>query len=590
MRRLALIAILGAAACHGPAVSSGDMNTGGKTTGAGGSGMTTGGTGGTTGGAGGSGGSGGAGGSGGTGGVDEPRHMCDAAGKSEVAGPRLLRRLTGKEVDASVRAVFGFDGTQWDSNLLPPDPASINGFTNNVERLTVGEDYARGALDTARKLADLVTGDDHLGRLLPCAPQGDEACASTFLDQYATRLYRRPLTQAERARYLGLHTKVRAKSDFKAWVYWTTMTMMQSPHVLYRSELGEPVGAGKYKLTAHEVSTALAFTFTGAPPSRELIQLASTGKLETADQIEMAARSLVFEAPGRVRPAFREMMASFADQWLGLSPLANIKKDEAAFPQFTAEVQESMAGETRQFIDSVVFDQLGKPADLLTASHTYVDATLAKFYGYDVAPAAGFVKVPRKAGWGLGLLAQGSLLAIEAHSLSTSPTKRGYMIRARILCGEVPPPPDMVDPLPEPTEAETTRKRYEELHTKAASCKGCHELLDPIGFGFEKLDAVGRFRAREGAFDIDDSGKIVNTSAGDVTFRGAGELSQAVARLPEVSDCMASFMASHAFGLDHRQTSCLVRNAADELRAGKISVVDFYIRMARSEHFRTRVQ
>jgi len=281
-------------------------------------------------------------------------------------------------------------------------------------------------------------------------------------------------------------------------------------------------------------------------------------------------------------------MMSFADQWLGLSPLANLKKDEAAFPEFTPAVQESLAEETRRFVASVIFDQKGKPADLLTAPYTFVDATLAQFYGFGSAPAAGFVRADRPPGWGTGLLAQGSLLAIEAHSLATSPTKRGYLVRTRLLCGTVPPPPNQVDPLPEPTEAETTRERYEKLHAKLPLCATCHEMIDQIGFGLEKLDAVGRYRAKEGRFDIDDSGRITGTSAGTLTFTGATELAQKVAGLPEVADCMAKFMASNAFGLDHHDTTCLVRNAADDLRSGRISIVDFYIRMARSEHFRVR--
>jgi hypothetical protein len=535
-------------------------------------------------------GSGGSG-AGGSGAVTDPPATlrCESPGTGDLPGPRLLRRLTSPEVDATVRAVFGFDAAAWQGNSLPPDPASLDGFTNNVDRLTVGEDYARGALETAQKVAELVTADAHLTRLLPCAAQGDAACAGTFLDRYATRLYRRPLTAAERARYLALHTAVRAKADFKTWAHWATMTLLQSPNVLYRSELGEPAGGGRWKLTPYEVATALAFTFTGEPPTTELLALAGGNKLETADQLEAAARTLVYQAPGKVRPAFRELMLSFADQWLGLSPLANLKKDEQAFPQFTAAVQESMAEETRRFIANVIFEEQGKPADLLTAPYTFVDATLANFYGL-APPASGFAKVTRRDGWGLGLLAQGSLLAIEAHSLKTSPTKRGYLVRTRLLCGSVPPPPDMVDPLPEPTEAETTRQRYEQLHVKAASCRACHETIDQIGFGLEKLDAVGRHRAKEGAFDIDDSGRIVTTSAGTLDFRGPSELARAVASLPEVADCMASFMAGNAFGLDHRNTACLVRSATAELRAGRMSIAEFYVKLARSEHFRFRVQ
>ena len=55
--------------------------------------------------------------------------------------------------------------------------------------------------------------------------------------------------------------------------------------------------------------------------------------------------------------------------------------------------------------------------------------------------------------------------------------------------------------------------------------------------------------------------------------------------LPETSDCMAAFMASFAFGLDHHDVACTVRTAAAELRAGHIGLADFYVRLARAPHF-----
>jgi hypothetical protein len=505
----------------------------------------------------------------------------------ESVGKRVLRRLTIGELDATVRSVFGFDAAAWAGPVVPPDPASLDGFGNNVDRLTVSPDYARGALDTARSVATLVASDQVMQRLLSCSSSGGPPCASTFISTFGPRLYRRPLTPAEQSRYLSLYEKVSKQGDFRSFVYWATMTMLQSPNVLYRSELGEPDGGGRFKLTQYEIASSLSYTFTGGPPSVELTQMAATNRLSTADQIETAARGLVFDASQKVRPEFRNVMLRFADEWLGLSILDNVKKDDTAYPDFTTAIQGSLGEETRRFLSSVVFDERGTPAQLLTAPYTFVDSKLAKFYGFG-ASAADFTKVERPAGWGVGLLAQGGLLAVEAHSETTSPTKRGYLVRTRMMCGVVPPPPAVVTPLPEPTGAETTRKRYEDVHVAEASCKGCHRLLDMIGFGFEKLDAVGRFRAKENNFDIDDSGELAITSLGDIKFTGPKELAEQVAKLPETSDCMASYMAAFAMGVSQPNASCLVKSAASELRGGA-SLLDFWVRMARSEHFRTRV-
>jgi hypothetical protein len=534
----------------------------------------------------------GPGGGNGGGGVIPPAPSAQAAcptGGQETMGKRSLRRLTGPELEATIRAAFNLDKTQWPGVTTPPDASSADGFTNNVDRLTVGPDYVRGVLDSGRAVARLVSSPAVLGKLLPCglgAGTGTEMvpCAQQFVTTFGPRLYRRPLTPAEQARYADLMLKT-GRADFKNFAYWATLTMLQSPRVLYRSELGKPDGSGKFKLTSHEVASALAYTLTGGPPDAALLQLAAGDRLQTADQIEAAAKALVYDAAGKVKPAFAGIMQGFVNDWVGLSTLSNLEKNAAAFPGFKG-VQEAMGEETRRFLSAVLFDGKGSTAELLTAPYTVVNGALARYYG--MTPAGeDYARVDRPGGWGVGLLAQGSFLAVEAHSLTTSPTKRGYFVRTRLLCQQVPPPPPVVSELPPPTEAETTRQRYETLHAADPACKGCHALFDPIGFGFERLDATGRHRDKEGRFDIDDRGVVTSTSAGDLSFTGASELASAIAKLPEVSDCVASYAAAYAFGLSQSNAACLVRSAAEKLRTGA-SLVDFYIAMARSEHFRLR--
>jgi hypothetical protein len=511
-------------------------------------------------------------------------------GEMETVGRRALRRLTASEFEATVRAAFSLDATAWKGPSLPPDPASLDGFGNNVDRLTVGPEYARRVLDSSRDVAKLIATDAFLTKNLPCGlGAGDgltlQPCGMTFVKTYGAKLYRRPLTNAEMARYMDLFSKV-GRASFKNFVHWAVLTMLQSPRVLYRSELGTAAG-GKYTLTPYEVASSLAYTFTGGPPTDELLMAAAGNRLQTADQIEAAAKALVFDAAGKVRPAFANQIAKFTEDWMGISSISNLKKDDQQFPDFTPEIQDALAEETRRFVAGALFDDKATPATLLTAPYTFVDARLAKYYGLP-AGGADFTKAMRPANAGLGLLGQGSFLSVEAHSQTTSPTKRGYFVRTRLLCGIVPPPPPVVGDLPPPTEGNTTRERYEKLHVADPSCKGCHMMMDQIGFAFEHLDATGRYREKEGRFDIDDSAKIAGTTMGDLNVKGATELSTALAKLPEVQSCMASYMAAYAFGVSQKNASCLVASATKDLRGG-MSLVDFYIRMARSEHFRTRM-
>jgi hypothetical protein len=503
----------------------------------------------------------------------------------ETVGRRALRRLTNAELETSIRSAFTLTAQQWPGVNLPPDSGSLDGFTNNVDRLTVGGDYASGTLDGGKIVAGLVSTDPLLAQLLPCSTKGDAACADTFVTTFGAKLYRRPLTAAEKARYLALYDKVTKQADFRSFVYWATTTMLQSPNVIYRSELGQADGS-RFKLTPYEVASQLSYTFTGGPPSAELLALAAANQLSTPDQVEAAARALVFDG-ANVKPAFREVLMHFSDQWLGLTGLSNLKKDVTSFPDFNDQVQASMGEETRRFLSAVLLEQRGTVANMLTAPYTFVDSTLAKYYGFGAGSGTDFAKATRPTEWGVGLLAQGSMLAVQANSLSTSPTRRGHLIRTRLLCGVVPPPPPVVGPIQPPSEARTTRERYESLHSANPSCKACHLTMDPIGFSLEHLDAAGRYRPMEGKFAINDSGTVTGTSAGDLTVNGASGLATALSTLPEVNDCVSSYVAAYALGVAHESASCLVSGATADLRAG-MSLVDFYVRMARSEHFRVR--
>jgi hypothetical protein len=517
---------------------------------------------------------------------DDPRNLCES-GEADIAGPRLLRRLTTTEYTASVRAVFGLSSGEWAGPALPADPAARDGFTNNVDRLLVDESYARGLETTAHDVAEAVIAPTRLGQVLPCANAGGRTCAGTYLDTIGRRVYRRPLTDDERGRYLSLFDRVSAQDDFATWVEWATVAMLTSPHFVYRSELGAKDG-DTYRLTGYELATALAFTLTGAPPTDALLDRAASGALDTPAGIATTARELAIDpASGKARLAMRSVFRGFTEQWLGLSSLGNLVKSPESFPGFTADVRAAMGRETSAFIDHVVFDQGGDMTDLLTSPVSVVEPTLAAYYGWTGVGGAEGGATMRPDGWGVGLLAQGSLLAINAGNAFTSPTQRGLLVRERLLCGDMPPPPPVVGDLPAPTPTSTTRQRYEQ-HTGNPTCSGCHQMMDPIGFAFEHLDATGKYRETENGFPIDTSGHIAGLDQ-DVIVNGPVELANALANRPEPAQCMAAFMASSAYGLDHHDSQCLVSSLADQLARGELSIVDYYIALTSTQHFTRRV-
>jgi hypothetical protein len=501
-----------------------------------------------------------------------------ATGPGDAAGPRMLRRLTTPEWEASVRFALAAAPA---ASTLPPDAAAKNGFTNNAERLVVNDTFADRLFESAKAAAVLASTEPQLSTLLPCAKTGGEACARSYLGTVGRRVYRRPLTEPEVQRYLSLYAKVVPKVGFAAWVKWATVALLQSPHAVYRSELGSEAGA----LSSYEIASALAFTYTGAPPDDALLNAAATAGLDSRDQVVATARRLVLDDAGAVRPKAKEMLLAFARQWANLSKLDVLTKRADKYPQWNEGVRASMRQEIEGFFTRVVADQKGTVADLLTAPYTLVDSNLAGYYGFGTA-GTGLQLTQRPAKYGVGFLAQGAVLAIRANSEASSPTQRGAFVRSHLLCVDPPPPPPNIGALPAPTATNTTRERYEMMHAASSGCAGCHKGIDPIGFALEHFDSAGRYRDTENGFPINDAA-LLTLEGKEISFTGATELANFVAQDKRSSSCLAAYVASFAFGLDHHEMPCLASTPTAALSSGG-SIVEYFISLAGTPHFRQR--
>ena len=455
---------------------------------------------------------------------DSPQARCE---ESKI-GPPMLRRLTRHEFDMTIRAVFPEIEASFDGVALGADTISAQGFGNDADVLVVSEQTAREILDTAEHVAELVAAPEALAALLPCSTTtADAGCAETFAEDYGERLFRRPLSAGERAEYLELFSSVDADAGFTAGLKWMLVALLQSPHVVYRSELGADSEDGRRTLQGWELATALAYDFSGRPPDAELRARGADGSLADPEARVAEARRLLGT------PAGRDTVHRFFEDWLDYREVASKQRPDV--PEFEA-VREAMAEETRRFIESVVFDDDGGVDTLLLADYTHLDGSLAAYYGYGEA-SGDFAMVPRPESWSVGLLAQGSLLAANAHVTASSPTRRGLLVYERFLCQERPPVPADVPPISDPSPGvTTTRQRYEEEHMVSEACRSCHQLFDPVGFGFEHFDAAGRFRQEEAGLPIDASGELPAGIVGDgPTFDGLTGLSQTLADAPERS-------------------------------------------------------
>ena len=211
-------------------------------------------------------------------------------------------------------------------------------------------------------------------------------------------------------------------------------------------------------------------------------------------------------------PRSRALFDGFGTQWLGLGDLKTKTFDPAKFPQMSADLRDAMIDEARLFFDSIVRENLSV-IRFIDSDYTFLNAPLAALYGMEAAvngPEMRRVSLtdPNRG----GILGMPGVLAATSFPNRTSPVRRGVFVLEQILGEHVPPAPPNVPALDKqnPTEvASLTLRQRTELHRTNAVCANCHNILDPIGFGLENFDAIGRWRAQ------DDSGGPID-AAGDL--------------------------------------------------------------------------
>ncbi len=509
--------------------------------------------------------------------VSDTRARCETSNTA----PAMLRRLTKLEIENTVKDVFpgNFDAA-WLSRLSP-DQASTLGFTNNSSLLLVGSQTLTEIIDTAEDVSAVVLGDDAIGTNVPCAADANEACVTSFIDTYAPRLFRRPITDEERTRYLDLYKSVSSKSDFKMGLKWTLVALLESPYTVYRSEIGEVQG-GKRVLTQYELASQLSYTFAAQPPDKELLDLAAANQLGDPAVLAEQARRLI-----RTEGRGLEVVRSFFREWLEYGLILNKNREDV--PDFGAPggIAQQLVEETRLYIDNAIFVDQVDYTKLMTSDFTILNPALAEYYGYgDVAD--GWARVTRPAGQGVGLLAQGAVLASTAHESATSPTLRGLMVFEKLLCYDRPKPPAGVPPIEQSEgQANTTRERYENIHLKDGACSTCHKQWEPSGFTFEHWDETGRYRETEGEYPIDPSGHITLSDGSDVPIADLDALAQEVATNDQMQDCFSGFLTAYMMGGGGGE-KCLAEPQRDALKAGDIGIEEFLVQLVNTPSFTTR--
>ena len=471
---------------------------------------------------------------------------------AETVAPKpAIRRLTHSQYNNTVRDLLG-DQTRPADQF--PQEDFVNGFKNQAAAQDIPPLLAQAYDAAAEKLAERAfqAGQDP-NQLIPCKPRSasDTVCRNRFIREFGLKAFRRPLTTVEINRYGSTFEKeARRTGDFLVGARAVIEAMLQSPKFLFLIETNGPA-------RAYETASRLSYFLWDTMPDRDLFRAAASGELNT----EVGVRKTVDRMLNDERA--RQAVDQFVSEWLRFDLVLNTVKDRALYPQYTPELAAAMTEETRRLISHVVWNDRNF-MEVFEADYAFVNSELAALYALP-APAGEFemVKFPAESERA-GLVGQGLYLAQTSKPGETSPTIRGYYVREHFLCQQVPdPPPGTNSNLPPLREdmPQTNRQRLQD-HLIQRTCAGCHSLMDPIGFGLEKYDVIGRRRDthritffpdrrdREGKpksveLPLDVSGTI--SGLPNSSFSSPKELGKILARSPECQDCVVKQLFRYAY-------------------------------------------
>lgn len=510
---------------------------------------------------------------------DEETPRTEAQGLCKP-GPSPMRRLTKREYNNTVRDLLG--DTTAPANAFPPED-DWQGFTHIAAMQSISPVLAEQYLLAAEGVSTRAVKD--LRRLLPCDPAatGEDACARQFLRDFGPRAFRRPLTSDEAAWLQGVYDDTRrGGGDLRAGLAAVIQVALLSPDFLYRLEDGTPVEGrdGVLQLTGYEVASRLSYLLWGTMPDEALFTAAREGRLDTAEGVAAQARRMIADV--RARETVREFHAA----WLQFGRISELAKDSTTFPAWKPELREHLRAEADALVDHVVWETDGNLLQLFTAPYTFVDDTLAAYYGLPTTGKPGLRKVELP-GRAAGLLSQGGLMAVLAKPNETSPVLRGKFVRERLMCQTILPPPDNVVTAPDTDPQAPARERMAQ-HLTQPSCNGCHVLMDPIGFGFERYQADGRYRERErDGSPVDDSGEVVGSRDGK--FKGVAELGARLAADPKVHACVTTNWFRFAQGrAETRDDDCTLKALEEAFARSNGRIPDLLLTLTQTEAFRYR--
>lgn len=395
------------------------------------------------------------------------------------SGVRGVRLLTPFEYQNSVRDILGVN--------LGADELPEARFTGDFKYPTQAE-TGKVLVDNAREYQQLAEGVVERITLstIGCS---SSTCSDSQFNAIATKLFRRPLSNAEQTRYLAVKNTHNIQDALQS--------ILMSPFFLYRIEIGEwDANAQRYVLNDYEVASLLAFSLWGTSPDQNLLNAAANNQLSSIDNIQSRVQSMLNDA--RFIANFSHFMSYYSNTYGDTFEKSGLTENVIA----AMKLEQAEAMNALFNIGNGTFDELFNPG------FTFVNNDLASHYGFVGSFSSQMTQVTTDRNRG-GILHQGLTHILNSDFSATSLVKRGKMIRENMLC-HIMGVPSGVDPatIELPSTPITTRERWDVITGETASegqCWECHKLMNEPGSALENFDQTGKFRTQEIAYNVADS-------------------------------------------------------------------------------------
>ncbi|HLK64597.1 MAG TPA: DUF1592 domain-containing protein [Bryobacteraceae bacterium] len=483
--------------------------------------------------------------------------------------------LTTKMVETKPSGLVYFDPySEEDIRLLLPEGDHVfrvgfidDPFVKTVPQKDLYNRKANKFLDAMTFIGPFKPKDEPASRakILICDPNSGPACVDKIITNLAHHAYRRPVTRAEVAsltKFVGI-AKAHGQSTEQG-IQLALQAMLVSPNFLFRIEHDpNPIDpTAVHPVSDVELASRLSYFLWSSMPDDELVGLAEANKLRNPGVLDAQVKRMLGD------PRSSALADNFAAQWLEIRNLDVVKPDPQKFPDWGPELREAMRTETRMFFDYILREN--RPmTDFLNAKYSFLNERMAKYYGIEGVTGPDFRRVDLTTDQRGGILSQASVLTVSSYPTRTSVVIRGKYILQEILGAPPPPPPADVPLLDEAAVGTTLSLRQQmEKHRSNAVCASCHSKMDPLGFGLENYDGIGRWRTLDGKFPVDSSGTLPNGK----TFTTPAEMRDVLtSQLPQFAHCVIEKLMIYSLG---RGLEPYDRRSIDEI--GKKLAADGY--------------